>query len=106
MLYAPIVRAFTPVEVAVAVAIAGSVLATALPVFVKNLHASRMPEPIDGLGRIGARATALAASRAAESAYPETVGLTPRDVPRGERVLDPAGTWDQPTWRELGFGSR
>ena len=86
-----------------AVAIAGSVLATALPVFVRNLHASRLTEPVDGLGRIAARATVLAASRAAESAYPATVGLTPAEVPRGQRVLDPSGTWAHPTWRELEF---
>jgi hypothetical protein len=98
------VRSFTPVEAAVAVAIAGSVLAAALPVFVRNLHASRLSEPIEGLGRISARATALAASRATEAAYPLTVALTPAEVPRGARVVDPPGMWDHPTWRELEFG--
>jgi hypothetical protein len=88
----------------VAVAIAGSVLAAALPVFVRNLHASRLTEPVEGLGRIGARSTALAASRAAAHAYPATVGLTPAEVPCGQRVTDPPGTWDHPTWRELQFG--
>ena len=81
----------------------GSVLASALPVFVRNLHASRLAEPIDGLGRIAARATMLAASRPAADAYPDTVNLTPSQVPRGQRVLDPPGTWDHPTWRSLDF---
>jgi len=100
------VRPFTPVEAAIAVAIAGSVLASALPVFVRNLNASRLSEPVDGLGRIAARATALAASRPAENAYPSTVGLTPAQVSRGGRALDPPGTWDHPTWRELEFSWR
>ncbi len=97
-------RALTPVEAAVAVAIAGSVLAAAVPAFVRSLHASRLAEPIDGLNRISVRATARAAGRPAAGAYPETVELTPREVPRGARMRDPAGTWDHPTWRELGFG--
>jgi hypothetical protein len=97
------VRSLTPVEAAVAVAILGSVLATALPSFVRNLHASALVEPIDGLGRIATRATALAASRPIENAYPGTVGLTPATVPAGQRATDPPGTWDHATWRELGF---
>lgn len=97
-------RSLTPVEAAVAVAILGSVLATALPSFVRNLHASALVEPIDGLGRIATRATALAASRPTENAYPGSVGLTPATVPAGQRVADAPATWDHPTWRELGFG--
>lgn len=97
-------RSVTPLEAAVAVAVAGAVLATALPAFVRNLQASKLVEPIDGLGRIATRATALAAERPVASAYPESVGLTPAEVPAGIRVTDPTGTWDHPTWRALGFG--
>jgi hypothetical protein len=93
----------TPVEAAVAVAIGGSVLATAVPAFVHELHASRLVEPIDGLNRIAMRATQLAASQPAELAYPESVPLTPAQVPRGERVTDPPGTWNHRTWRLLEF---
>lgn len=96
-------RTLTPVEAAVAVAIFGSVLATTLPTFVHNLHASALVEPIDGLGRIATRATAIAASRPVENAYPGSVGLTPSTVPAGQRVTDPPQTWDHPTWVELGF---
>ena len=96
-------RPLSPVEAAVAVAVLGSVLATALPAFIKNLHASELVEPIDGLNRIATRATALAASRSMESAYPESVGLTPAQVPAGARATDPPGTWDHPTWRLLDF---
>ena len=96
-------RALTPIEAAVAVAVAGSVLFAALPAFFKNLHASRMAEPLDGVGAIAARATALASGQTPESAFPDSVGLTPAQVPRAERVVDPPGTWDHPTWQKLGF---
>ncbi|MBN1605749.1 MAG: hypothetical protein JW940_03910 [Polyangiaceae bacterium] len=96
-------RPLTPVETAVAIALGGSLCAVTVPAFVRNLHASRLAEPIDGLNRIATRATALAAGRPAEIAYPETVGLTPANVPQGKRVLDPPGTWDEPTWRRLDF---
>ena len=97
------VRSVTPLEAAVAVAVAGAVLATALPAFVQNLHASKLVEPIDGLNRIATRATALAEGRPVASAYPESVGLTPAEVRAGLRVTDPPGTWDHPTWRALEF---
>ena len=99
-------RALTPVEAAIVVAVAGSVLAVSLPEFLRNLHASRLVEPIDGLKHIAARASALAASRPTAQAYPPTVELTPEKVPRGERVVDPPGTWDAPTWRALAFEQR
>ncbi len=67
----------------------------------RNLHASRLVEPIDGLTHIAAKAAALAASEPAETAYPDSVGLTPEQVPRGGSVTDPPGTWDNPTWRLL-----
>jgi hypothetical protein len=58
---------------------------------------------MEGLARIASQATAMAAARPAAIAYPGNVGLTPEQVPRGEARLDPPGTWDQPTWRSLGF---
>jgi hypothetical protein len=91
------------VEAALAIAIGGSVLASAIPAFLRNLHASRLVEPIDGLQHIAMRATQLAAAKPAEVAYPESVPLTPAQVPRGERVTDPPGTWNHRTWRLLEF---
>jgi len=98
------VRALTTVETAVAIAIGGSLLATTIPTFVENLRVSRLAEPIDGLKEIATRASILASGCATELAYPESVGLTPAKVPAGQRVLDPPGTWDHPTWRHLDFG--
>jgi hypothetical protein len=97
------VRSLTALEAAVAVAVGGSLLATMLPAFVRNLHASELVEPIDGLNRIASRASAIAASRPVASAYPESVALTPTQVPAGSRVTDPPGTWDDATWRLLDF---
>jgi hypothetical protein len=96
-------RSLNAVETAAAIALGGSLLAVTVPAFVRNVHASRLAEPIDGLNRIATHATAMAAGRPAEIAYPETVGLTPSTVPQGRRVLDPPGTWTQATWRQLDF---
>lgn len=96
-------RPVSPLEAASGVAILGSILAVGVPSFVRNLHASRLVEPIDGLERIALRATALAAQKPAEFAYPASVEQTPEQVPRGKPVLDPAPTWEEPTWRLLDF---
>jgi hypothetical protein len=97
------VRSLTAVETALAVSIGGTVLAVTVPVFLDNLHASRLAEPVDGLSRIAMRASAMAITRSADAAYPETVELTPAEVPRGEPTRDPPGTWEHPTWRLLDF---
>ncbi|HVU05366.1 MAG TPA: hypothetical protein VHE30_26645 [Polyangiaceae bacterium] len=96
-------RPLSPLEAASGVSLLGSVLAVFIPTFASNLHASRLVEPVDGLGRIAARATALATMQPAVTAYPETVPLTPEHVPRGAPAADPPGTWDAPTWRLLRF---
>jgi len=96
-------RALTPLELAVAVSLAGTIAATMIPTFLRNLHASRLSEPVDGLKRIAAHATLRAAGLPPESAYPASAPFTPAITPRGELVLDAPGTWDSPTWRTLDF---
>ena len=96
-------RGLTAVEVAVGVALLGSVLAVAAPTFARELHASRFSEPVHGLERIGASAVAYAGERPADNAFPAPAPLTPAEVPRGVRAVDPAGTWDGPTWQALDF---
>jgi hypothetical protein len=93
----PLVQSVALVSVLLAVVL------SVLPAFVRNLRASRFAEPLDGLAFIAARASLLAAGRPVESAYPPGAPLTPAAVPRGEMVVDPAGTWDHPTWRLLAF---
>lgn len=87
--------------IALAVILSG-VLAM-VPPFLRNLKASRLSEPLDQLGLISSRATALAAGRPVERAYPGPAPLTPANVPRGELVLDAPDTWEHATWRELAF---
>jgi hypothetical protein len=98
------VRSLTPVEAAIAFALGGSILAVAVPEFVRGLHASRLAEPVDGLKRIANGAVSLASGSGPERAFPPSAPLTPPDVPRGVRADDPPGVWEQPTWRALGFG--
>lgn len=96
-------RPLKPMEAVVVASIVGSVLAVAVPAFVRNVHASRLVEPIEGLGRIGARATAYARGRPVNEAYPPSAPLTPSVVPKGESVEDPEGQWAHPTWKILEF---
>jgi hypothetical protein len=96
-------RPLAPVEAALVFALGGAVLAVTVPVFIRNLNASRMTEALDGLERISARAGALADAAPQLSAYPASCPLTPASVPRATLVTDPPSTWNQPTWRLLGF---
>jgi hypothetical protein len=96
-------RPLTPVEAAVAFAVVGSVLAVTVPAFLRNLHASRLAEPLDGVARLAARANMLADASPQQSAYPDDAPLTPSVVPRATLASDPPGTWDHPTWRLLDF---
>jgi hypothetical protein len=94
------VRRFTPVELAVGVALLGSAAAVFVPAFVKELHASRFVEPTDGLARLGQAAVAHAE---AHEQFPDSAPLTPAAPPRGKKEADPPGTWDHPTWKALSF---
>jgi hypothetical protein len=93
-------------ESVVLVSLTGSVLAVFVPTFVRQLHASRLAEPLEGLQHIAGRATLLATGFSGgrnQLAYPASVGLTPSEVPSGQAVEDPEGTWDHPTWQALEF---
>ncbi|HEY1695856.1 MAG TPA: hypothetical protein VGG39_27000 [Polyangiaceae bacterium] len=94
---------FTPLELAIAFALGGSILAVAVPTFSREIHASRLVEPVDGLQRIGAAAVEYAKGHPVTQAFPPAAPLTPPAVPRGKCDVDPPGTWDAPTWRALDF---
>jgi hypothetical protein len=98
------VRSLSPVEAALCIAVAGSVLGVGVPAFFRNLHASRLVEPMDGLNRIAQAAAERAATEPVASAYPASVAATPAVVPAGVALRDPSGSWDNPTWVSLGFG--
>jgi hypothetical protein len=86
----------TAVEVAIGIAILGTLTAISVPACVREMHASKFAEPVQGLGRIGTAA-------AAADAFPESAPLTPANVPRGKMEVDPPGAWDHPTWKALAF---
>ena len=93
-------RRFTPIELAIGVALLGSVAAVAVPTFIREVHASRFSEPLDGLGRMSQNAVAYAE---AHQRFPDSAPLTPATPPRGTKEADPPGTWDVPEWKALDF---
>lgn len=97
-------RAFTAVEAAAIFGVAGTVLAVAIPAFVRNLSASKVSEPIDGLDRIVTNAVAYAEVHPQEISFPPSAPLTPAQVPRGIRAPDPPEAWEHLTWKCLDFG--
>lgn len=90
-------------EVAAVIAVVGSVIAVAIPAFVRNLHFSKMSEPIDGLDRLVTQAIAYSEGRPQNISFPPSAPLTPEEVPRGEAREDPPGAWEHLTWKSLKF---
>jgi hypothetical protein len=97
------VRSFSALELAAVFAVGGSLLAVAVPAFLRNLSASKLTEPIEGLDRMVVSAVAYAAAHPQEISFPPSSPLTPAEVPRGVRVVDPPEIWQHLTWRSLGF---
>lgn len=93
-------RGLTSVEIAAGVAVLGSLLAVAVPAFVRNMHASHLVEATDGLAHIQEGAAQCVRTT---GALPPAAPLTPQPVPRGERVVDPPGIWEQPGWKAVDF---
>ena len=96
-------RGLSAVEATIIFAIAGTLLAVAVPAFVREVKASRFVEPVEGLERLSAAAMAYALDHPATEGFPETAPLTPPTPPRGTREVDPPGTWDNATWQALRF---
>lgn len=93
----------TLLRFAAIVGIGGSLLAVAVPAFLRNLSAAKTTEALDGLHTISRSAVSQADTHPQHESFPPSVELTPAEVPRGVRVKDPPGTWDHLTWRALGF---
>jgi hypothetical protein len=96
-------RGLAAIEAALGFAIFGSVLAVAVPAFVRDVRSSRFAEPTEGLAALSESAVAYAASRPVGQAFPASAPLTPVHPPRGILAADPFGTWETPTWQALGF---
>lgn len=90
-------------EIAAIFAVGGSALAVAVPAFFRNLSASKLSEPVEGLDRMVTSAVAYAQSHAQEISFPPPAPLTPSQVPRGVRSTDPVDAWEHLTWRSLDF---
>ncbi|MFW5741256.1 MAG: hypothetical protein ACOC1F_12915 [Myxococcota bacterium] len=97
-------RSLSPVELALAVSIAGVALASSTPTFLRELRASRMSEAIEGVQDIGAGALAYSEEKDLAASFPAPAPLTPAEVPRGIAAEDPPEVWDTPTWKALQFG--
>jgi hypothetical protein len=95
------------VEVAAGVAVLGSLVAIAVPTFLREIKSSRFVEPAEGLAAIAAGAVAYAETHGTKAsvaaAFPRSVGLTPATPPAGRLAADLPGTWNDPTWGLLGF---
>lgn len=90
-------------ELSAVFAVGGSVLAVAVPAFFRNLSASKLSEPIDGLDRLVTSAVAYAETHPQEISFPPAAPLTPAQVPRGVRAVDPPDAWKHLTWLSLDF---
>lgn len=94
-------RRASPIEIALAVALIGSLAAVAIPAFYRNLELSQFTEATGGLTRLATQASAFANEH---EHFPSSAPLTPHDVPRGVKAVDPPGTWESvETWKALGF---
>lgn len=96
-------RQWSATELAVAIGIGGTVLAVAIPAFVRNLSASKLSEPVDGLERMVSGALAYAAAHPEELSFPPSAPLTPAEVPRGILAEAEPEAWEHLTWKSLRF---
>jgi type IV pilus assembly protein PilA len=96
-------RRLTAPELAIGFALVGSVLAVAIPTFVREVHVSRFVEPVEGVQRIAAAAVAYAAVHPGPQPFPPSAPMTPPTPPRGRCEADPTELWDRPTWVALDF---
>lgn len=95
--------AWSPIQLALAFSLGSSAVVVAVPAFLRDFHASRLAEPLDGLAEIASRASAIGAGLPVERAFPSSAPLTPTRVPGAAPMVDPPGTWDHASWRLLDF---
>jgi hypothetical protein len=91
------------VETAIGISIVGSLLAIAIPSFVKSFRTTYKAEAIAGLTRLSGNAVSRAQNRPTPDAFPRSAPITPPAPPRGHKEIDPPGTWAHPTWVALDF---
>ena len=90
---------FTSVEAAVTVSVLACALAAVVPACARAIRMSRTAEAIANLELISRGWV----THGGDPGVALPVPLTPALVPRGTATADPAGTWEHPTWRAIGF---
>jgi len=96
-------RRYSALELATGFALVGSLAAVAVPVFVRELHASRLVEPVEGIERLSASAIAYANVHSVALAFPPSAPMTPSLPPRGHCETFALDAWQTGTWRALEF---
>jgi type II secretory pathway pseudopilin PulG len=87
------------VEVAVAFCVLAGAAAALVPACMRSIRFARTAEAAENLRLLTEGAAQHLSTKGALASAP----LTPANVPRGVLAEDPAGTWDHPTWKALGF---
>jgi hypothetical protein len=93
-------RSWSWLEIGAGVSLMLVTASVVVPAFVRNVHASRLAEPVEGLARIAAGASAFVTSA---RKMPDSAPQTPSAPPRAVLVVDPPDTWETPAWRALDF---
>lgn len=100
----------TALQVCALLSIAGTLVAVGWTTFREELSRARTTEAVDRLAilyRSSATYWELALERSEGAVvartFPPSAPLTPSRVPPGQRLADPPDSWNQPTWRTLGF---
>jgi hypothetical protein len=96
-------RRFGALELSTAFAILGTLLAVAVPTLSRDIAASRLAEPVQGLQRLGAAAIVYGQAHSVAQGFPPSAPSTPAQPPRGHCEADPPELWEHPTWRALEF---
>ena len=92
-------------ELALVFALVGSLLATTVPTFVRNVHASHFVEPVAGLQySIWARTPCRTrAGDPLDKPFPERGAGRHLRRRAATAAADPPDIWEHPTWRALEF---
>src|SRR5689334_4563804 len=93
----------TLLQIAAGVGIGGTLLCVAIPAFIQNLSASKLTEPVENLRTLVNHSLAYGSKHEGAESFPPSVELTPKEVPKGTKVMDAPGTWEHLTWRALDF---